>query len=134
MTKHIFNFLLAAFLTYSLTSCDRPECENTNPIFNQYEAGDQAYQEELIDVMEGQELRYWLKAYEKEADAEYLWLYVQNETICALAKMRVGERAGIEGLLAAKGVSYRGAELVGVEYQISNDNELVFKGLDHMLD
>ena len=134
MTKHIFNFLLAAILAYSLTSCDRPECENTNPIFNQYEAADQAYQKELIDVMEGKELRYWLKEYEKEADHEYLWLYVQNEEICALAKMRVGERKGIEGLLAAKGVSYRGAELVGVEYQISSDNELVFKGLDHMLD
>lgn len=134
MTKHIFNFLLAAFLAYSLTSCDRPACENTNPVFNQYEPEETAYQEELIDIMEGQDLRYWLKAYEKQANAEYLWLYVQNEEICALAKMRVGERQGIEGLLAAKGVSYRGAELVGVEYQISNENELVFDGLDHILD
>ena len=70
----------------------------------------------------------------KEADHEYLWLYVQNEEICALAKMRVGERNGIEGLLAAKGVSYRGAELVGVEYEILAENELVFQGLDHILD
>lgn len=134
MTKHIFNFLLAACLTYCLTSCDRPTCENTNPVFNQYEPGDVAYQEELIDIMQGHELRYWLKAYEKEANTEYLWLYVQNEDICALAKMRVGEGEGIEGLLAAQGVSYRGAELVGVEYEVYDQKELVFNRLDHILD
>ncbi|MEO1217897.1 MAG: hypothetical protein AAFY45_30495, partial [Bacteroidota bacterium] len=107
MTKHIFIFLLAIFLAYSLTSCDRPSCENTNPVFNQYDPEEAAYQRELVDKMEGQNLRYWLKAYEKKADTEFLWLYVQNEDICAIAKMRVGERERIEGLLAAKGVSYR---------------------------
>lgn len=134
MSKYLLNFFLASLLYFSLISCDRPACKNTHAVLDKYQPEDAAYQHALIDIMEGQNVRYWLKAYEKEEGNEYLWLYVQNEEICAVAKMRVGEAKGLEGLLAAEGVSYRGAELLGVEYQLSPDKEFVFKKLDHILD
>ena len=134
MSKHFLNFLLASFFTFSLTACDRPACKNTHAVFDEHEPEEAVYQEALIDLMEGENLRYWLKAYEKEGGNEYLWLHVQNEEICAIAKMKVGEKKGIEGLLAAKGVSYQGAELRGIEYQISPQKELVFRSLEYILD
>ncbi|MEM6806736.1 MAG: hypothetical protein AAF696_35370 [Bacteroidota bacterium] len=134
MSKHLLHFFLAAFFTYSLIACDRPACENTHAIFDEHGPETSIYQEALIDIMEGQDLRYWLKAYEEKAGKAYLWLHVQNEEICALAKMKVGEKEGIEGLLAAKGVRYRGAELVGLVYQVSPQKELVFEQVDYILD
>ena len=105
-------------------ACDRPDCINTNPVFDQYSPESEEYKNELINQLklnDGEELRYWLKKYDAEHGQEYLYFYVQGGNLCAVMQMKVDNWKGMEDLREKKGVSYRGAEFKGLTYQVSRD-------------
>src|SRR5690349_17268747 len=60
-------FILSSFLLL-LVSCDRPECQNYNKVFDQYTPDREEYKLELAKEVKGKEgkLRYWLDKYQEK--------------------------------------------------------------------
>lgn len=123
-------YLFAILVIALLPSCDRSECENTNPVFDEYSPESLEYKEELlhrIGETDPEELRYWLKEYEERKDGDYLVFHVQGGELCALMEFKIDDDAGLEDIIEKKGVSYRGAEFVGLQYGIERKpDQIVF--------
>jgi hypothetical protein len=130
--------LLLMFLT--AVSCDRPNCENVNPIFNQYDMNSEEYKTELLSQIEenGQNnLTYWFSSYAEENGNEYIIVYIQNDSLCAKGVIKVDDWGKIEGIKRTKGKGYVGAELKGLTFLIEKDSsktEFVYKDLARIID
>jgi len=138
--KKITTLLFLAVILLLTQACDRPECTNQNPTFDQYDMESAEYKAELVSQLSkinNEDLRIWLKAYSKEDGQEYLTIYIQNDDLCAQTKMLVYDWSRMGGVQAKEGVGYRGAEILGLQWQIQQNNAsptLVYTRHDHMLD
>lgn len=106
------------------SACDRPECTNTNLIFEQNEPNSQIYKNELaqqLNVVDRNKLRYWLKKYEKQDAVEYLYFNIQGDSLCAEMMLTVNEWERLEGVQQKRGHSYIGAEFTRLEFDIQQD-------------
>jgi hypothetical protein len=126
-------------LLLAISSCDRPECKNTNPILDRFAPDSRQYQDEVaaqIRKAGAQHIRYWFDRYEKKGANEYIIVFAQANSLCAKAYVRVNSWEGIEGLRGpAKG--YSGAELGGLRLAFrdgDSQSKLVFNGLDRIID
>ena len=132
--------VLIFFTSFALFSCDRPVCENINPIFDKYSPEEQEYKTELIhqlSLIDGNDLNYWMDSYKNIQGKEYLGIHIQGKDLCAKTFLRVENWSKIEGIKRTKGMGYRGAELVGIKFDVvrdSNQTELVYKGIDYIFD
>ncbi|MBT8304806.1 MAG: hypothetical protein KJP09_10080 [Bacteroidia bacterium] len=122
-------------------SCDRPQCKNNNAVFNDHVAASSEYKIELakqINEIGPENLRYWLKAYVEEYEQEYLLVYVQNDSLCAVMQLKVNDwDEKIKHIREKKGVGRRGAELRGLKYvMVGNENSasFVYDGLARIID
>jgi hypothetical protein len=136
ISKFIF-FVAIAGLMFS---CDRPECKNANPIFDNYSPVTNQYKDELarqLQMPEQEDLTYWLDKYESIGDKEYILVYIQGGELCAKGLVLVNNWSKLEGIRRTKGESYHGAELRGLEIDIRRDeqtSELIFNDLDRIID
>jgi hypothetical protein len=100
--------------------CGRPDCENTNAVFNKFSPETQEYKEELmaqISRVKKSERRYWMDTYEEKDAQRYIHAYVQGDGLCAKIVLTVRDsEKGIEDILKNKGMGYSGAELEGLEF------------------
>lgn len=132
--------LVFAVLVLALTSCDRPSCTSENSVFDAHSPESQEYKAELVKEMQkvgSENLTYWLHSYSENDGAEYITVNVQGEGICAKGHIRVKDWTKIEGIQKAKGISYRGAQLAGLTFDVKNENntiELVYKDIDRIRD
>jgi len=121
-------------------SCDRPECHNTNPIFDKYQPDEKEYKAELVKYLkkENTDYSYWIHSYVNKDGRDYLRVYIQNKNLCAQGLIHFTDSAKILAhFKAVKGVSYRGAELSGLKYHIAEDSgkiEIEFIGLKDIID
>lgn len=121
-------------------SCDRPNCENKNPIFDKYDVNSTEYKMELINQINsfGQEnLNYWFDSYMKENEKEYIVVNIQNKYLCAKGMIMVNDWNKIEGIKKTKGKGYVGAKLKGLTFNIEKDVntiELIYKDIIRIVD
>jgi hypothetical protein len=129
---------LALVLALITVSCNRPECQNTNPIFDKYPPFANEYKAELVRQMRsiGQDkLKYWFDRLERRENKDYMIVYVQGDKLCAKGYVRVLDWNDIENLRDHGG--YSGAGLRGLRLNISETNgqtELVYAGVDKIID
>ena len=93
-------------------SCDRPVCNNKNPIFDKYDISSFEYKAELVRAIEkiGQKnLSYWFEGYAEENEKEYIIINIQNDSLCAKGKILVTDWNKMEGIKKSKGQGYVGA-------------------------
>lgn len=132
--------IMILFASLIIVSCNRPSCENKNPIFNKYDIHAVEYKTELINQIEknGQEnLTYWLNSYVEENGQEYIIVDIQNDSLCAKGVLKVNDWNNIEEIKRTKGKSYMGAELKGLVFSVEKDSnkiELVYKSLTQIVD
>ena len=130
------------FLLFSIAfvvSCDRPACTNSNIIFDQFEPSSNEYKRELVDRIESigrSNIKYWVAAYEKIDDKQYLVLNVQGEDLCALGQFEIKDPAKLETFIRNKGLGYRGAGVRGFEFTIigTENINLVYRDLKRIID
>jgi hypothetical protein len=127
------------FVLLLFDSCERSSCTSSNEIFNIFDASAKEYKLELRNELAiSSSLRWWVNNYAGRDGNRYLVVKVQGEDLCTVAELQLIENvAGIENLLDKKGVSYEGAELVGLKYtSIEKDGlvELVFDGVEKIID
>lgn len=125
----------------ALLACDRPQCVNSNPVFENNAPTAKIYKDELLQQIntEGKSnLTYWLKGYEERNGKTYLQFNVQARNLCAVADVLVKHwDEKTRGIKRTKGVSYSGAEIKGLEFTVEQDSahtELIYKSLDAIID
>ncbi len=111
-----------------------------NPILNQYEYDAKEYKDELVQLINksGQDrLTFWLKNYYERSGNEYIIVHIQGDSICATAEILVKDWDKIDGIKKSYGKGYRGAQLVGLQFEIQQNpqsTEFVYLGIDSIRD
>ncbi|MBK7173464.1 MAG: hypothetical protein IPH84_09560 [Bacteroidales bacterium] len=138
--KPISRLLLVIFLSALIFACDRPDCTNVNPVFDQYLPGEKLYNDELASQLtriDQDKLSYWFKEYRVVNQQEELCFYVQGDGLCAEIVMKVTDWTQLEDLRKAKGKTYSGAEFVKLRYEVLRDTlttEFIFKRFARIID
>ncbi len=136
MKKTAILIISLIFLFFS--SCDRPECENSNQIFDKYSFDSEEYKAELISqISKYDNIEYWFNKYIEEEGKEYLIVNAQNNSICAKAIIQVNDWNKIEDIKRTKGLGYRGAKLKGLKFDIEKDSiktYFIYKDIESILD
>ena len=80
-----FYLLSSCFLLGSLVSCnDRPDCTNTNEIFNKYSPNIKEYKDELVNqlrLVDNTKLKYWIKEYKLIGSEFCLYLNIEEASV-----------------------------------------------------
>ncbi len=124
--------ILVLLFAICLVSCDRPECQNENLVFENNKPKSKEYKDELVEqlrTLDQTKLRYWLQEYQVIDGTESLFFNVQGEGLCAVLHMTMDHWDGLEYLRENKGVGSRGAEFTKLEYEIvqeANATEFIY--------
>lgn len=141
MAKTILQtFIAFCFLTLT-ASCDRPECKNTNIIFEKYSPESKQYRDELVNQLakaDKSQLTYWMDSYKEKDNSQYLHAHIQGDDLCAKIILTIkDEGSGIEEIIKSKGMGYRGAELEDLAFDIkqnSEKTEFIFREISGIVD
>lgn len=137
MSYKIFPILAVMIL---FISCDRPECVNTNPVFDQYLPNSTEYKMELInqlEIIDKSKLTYWLQKYEEVNGQEYLYFHIQGDDLCSILVLTMDTWDRLERVQQKKGVTFRGAEFTDLKFDIKQDStglEFVYESYDRIID
>ena len=141
MTKNLFKTLTAFCLLIFVVSCDRPQCKNTNPVFDKFSPNEKEYKDELVRQLksvDNSKLSYWLDKYQEDDGLQYLHVFIQGDGLCAKGIVTIKKWDDkLEGIHKAKGMGYSGAELTNLKfdiYQDSSKTELIYQNLDGIVD
>jgi hypothetical protein len=135
------SMLVFVSLVFLLAACDRPECTNTNPVFDRYTPASKEYKAELVLQMKkvnAGKLSYWIDKYQHQEGKDYMTIHVQGDGLCAQAIMDItndGER--FSQFKAVRGGGYHGAELRGLKFRIDSSGgeyNFVFESLNWIID
>ena len=139
MKKEIRTLAIFVFLIFTW-SCNRPECNNTNPVFDQFSPESKEYKEELVNQLgkiDNSKLRYWFDEYQDIDKQEYIRVFIQGDGLCAKAVLAVKQWDDIRSIRQTKGKGYRGAELKKLRFTIVQDSvktDLIYSGVDAIID
>ena len=123
-----------------LISCDRPECNNENPIFETNESDSKKYKDELVNQLkkvDQSELTYWLQKYDDHNGKESLYFYVQGKGLCAILHLNINDWNKLENVRERKGVGRRGAEFTNLKFRINQDSlstDFIYITFDKIID
>jgi hypothetical protein len=123
-----------------LVACGNPDCVNTNKVFDDYPFDRKEYQEELIKqvrLIGVDNLTYWLDSYIEKENRTYLAVKFKGHGLCAKGLLLVTDWNKLKDIQRTKGISYRGAKLVGLQFDIPNDSstaDFVYRDVDHVRD
>jgi len=133
--------MVLAMVMVTFIACNRPDCKSKNPIFNNNSYLSEIYKEELaIEIKKAgmENLSYWLSEYKEIQGKEYMVVSVQGPQICAKVPIRViNWDAKISDFHSKKGVTYSGARLDGLQFDIrhkSNGIEFHYVSVQHIID
>jgi hypothetical protein len=121
-------------------SCDRPDCKNTNPLFDNYSPNSREYKTELIKQLKNIDklkLSYWFKEYVESNGQELLLFNIQGDGLCAIIVLTVQQWDKLEELRQKKGVSFRGAEFKNLKFDIQQDStnvNFILRYFDRIID
>ena len=129
--------LLAAL---AMTACHNHECKNTNPVFDKNTPASEPYKAELAKqlVQPHENLIYHLESFHETDSIPYMIVSVEGNDICAEAVVLIDKTDDdIAAIVEKKGVSYEGAELIGLEVAVvqnPGDTDFFYRGMDYVLD
>jgi uncharacterized protein YxeA len=135
--KKIVTVLVLAALAIA---CNKPECENKNPVLSQNYFDSEAYKRELarkIQTTDPGKVDYWFDMYVKRGLDEYIDVHVQGTDLCAEAHIKVTDWTKLKGIRDSGGISYHGAKLTGLKFDIEQDSlhtEFIYKDIDSVID
>ncbi len=140
MKSKINLFIILLSLTTMFISCDRPDCKNTNPLFDNYSPDSREYKTELIKQLKNIDklkLSYWFKEYVESNGQELLLFNIQGDGLCAIIVLTVEQWDKLEELRQKKGASFRGAEFKNLKFDIqkdSNNVNFILRDFDRIID
>ncbi len=132
----------ALFLAIMLlfAGCDRPNCKNSNPIFEEYAPETEIYKTELANSLMGankSKLRFWFDDIKEFNGRKLLLFNVQNDKLCAIMAMEFEPMEKLQFIIEKNGKSFHGAEFKNLKFQIQNDSSttrFILKDFDEIID
>ncbi len=124
MKKKFLLLLLGAAIIWGAASHSSSECVNTNPVFEAYAPETPTYRNELarqLRLLDPSDLNYWFDSYSELGGTEYINIRINGAGMCAIAQIAVSDWTKLEDIRRTKGVSYAGARLKGLVFDISDD-------------
>jgi hypothetical protein len=141
MRKYLSTSFNVLCVIVFMLACDKPDCKNTNPVFEQNRPETKAYKDELVKQLrqvDKSRLSFWFDGYQADGGARYLNVLIRGDGLCAKGILIVKEWDDkLEGIQKSKGVGYMGAELKNLQidvYQDSAKTELIYQGVDTIVD
>jgi hypothetical protein len=140
MKSKINLFIILLSLTAMFISCDRPDCKNTNPLFDNYSPDSREYKTELIKQLKNKDklkLSYWFNEYVVSNGQELLLFNIQGDGLCAIIVLTVEQWDKLKELRQKKGVSFRGAEFKNLKFDIQQDFtnvNFILRDFDRIID
>ena len=140
MKAKINLFILLISLTSVFIACDRPECKNTNPVFDKYSPDTREYKAELVkqlETVDNSTLTYWFKDYVESDGQELLYFNIQGEGLCAVIVLHVDDWGKLKELRQMKGDTFRGAEFKNLTFNTQQDStniKFLFKDYSRIID
>jgi hypothetical protein len=138
--KYKFDYAILVLSLSCLISCDRPECENENPIFETNEPNSKKYKDELVNQLnriDQSKLTYWLQKYDEQNGEETLYFNIQGDGLCAILHLTINDWHKLENIRERKGVGRRGAEFTNLKFQINQDTlstDFIYVTYDRLID
>ena len=132
--------LLVSFLIFIMLSCDRPDCRNMNSIFNEFKPTDESYKRELVKQLkltDTKDLSFWLLEQVEIEEQIFLIFSIQGHGLCSKIAIRVDHPGKLKSVIEKDGVSFRGAQFVGLTFDIEQDSlstQFVYKDFDKLID
>ena len=133
--------LLSVLLVVSCN--DRPDCTNTNKIFNKYSPNTKEYKDELVNqlrLVDDTKLKYWIKVHELIEEEEFIYFYVQGDGLCAIIEINTTPEKikkdteltynGFAPVHAEIGPTHTGIEFMNLTFNIKQDSlstEFIFR-------
>lgn len=123
-----------------MISCDRPVCENENPLFKNNEPNSNVYKNELakqLNRIDNTKLRYWLQKYEDINGEESLYFNIQAENLCAVLHLSMNHWQKLETVREKKGIGRRGAEFTNLKFEIFRDTlstKFIYQTYERLID
>ena len=123
-----------------LIACSNPPCENRNQVFDNYSFEKKQYKDELrkqIQLIGAEKLSYWVDSYFEKDSLTYLTVNFNGEGICAKGVLLVTDWSKIKDIQRTKGMGYQGAELVGLKFDMPNNessDDFVYRDVDYVRD
>jgi len=108
----------------TVVSCGKPDCVNTNQIFNEYISDQIEYKNEIVKLMESdnEKIEFWFERYLKGDKGEFIEIQISTDKFCANAFVRVNDWTKMEGIRKTQGLGYEGAELIGLKFTLESDS------------
>src|SRR5690606_9051156 len=136
MAKTILQtFIAFCFLTLT-ASCERPECKNTNIIFEKYSPEAKQHRDELVNQLakaDKSQLTYWMDSYKEKDNSPCLHAHIQGGDLCAKISLTIQDEGSvIEEIIKSTGMGHRGAELADLAFDIKQTSEraeFIFRGI-----
>ena len=125
MKLKFYLLIILLSLTTLYISCDRPDCKNTNPLFDNYSPHSREYKTELVKQLQNIDklkLSYWFKEYVESNGQELLFFNIQGDGLCAVIVLNVEGWRKLDELRQKKGVSFKGAKFKNLEFDILQDS------------
>ena len=113
------------FLFLGIVSCDRPNCNNQNAVFETNLPESKTYKDELVKQLanvDQSKLSYWFQKYEQQNGSEFLHFYVQGDDLCATLVLTMKNWHKLEHVRDKKGNSYHGAQFTNLKFYIQQDS------------
>jgi hypothetical protein len=131
--------LILVIIYIALNSCDRPQCQNINPIFEKFSPDRKEYKSELakqIQNVGAKNLSYWHDKHLRKNGGEYILVYIQGQGLCAKGEIQVTDWGKISGM-RRESSGYSGAKLEGLKFEIIQDStgtNFLYKDIDRIID
>lgn len=137
--KNLINCTFALLIAVAALSCDRPECTNTNPVFDKFLPAAEEYKAELAKQLQKDgDITYWIDRYEERNGQPYLHVFIQGDSLCARGIVQIGRSDETAAdVIKAKAGGYHGAELCNPELEIHQDTSTTtfsFASLGRIID
>ena len=139
MKKTLIGILLYNSLL-GFISCDRTDCKNTNPTFENNLPDSKVYKDELVKQLNNSnqsKLTYWLQKYDEQNGKESLFFYIQGDRLCAILHLTISNWNKLENVRERKGIGTQGAEFTNLKFKIiknSVSTEFVYQTFDRIID
>lgn len=123
-----------------ITGCNTSRCKNTNPVFENQSPESEQYKAELakqLGLVNMSKLTYWFNDYTEKDGKPALWFIVKGDGLCASIILEADRQGKMGDLIKKRGVSYRGAEFVGLQFDIHRDygkTEFIFRDYRRIVD
>ena len=133
----IVKLVLVTAILAAVTSCNKDECINANPMLSSGKPDTETYKKELLkEIKAAENVSITLSGYQEENGVPQLSVDIYGDKLCAKAVIAVTKPDHIiANVIANKGKGYEHTLLENLNFSLDPiSNDFIYDGVDEILD